>query len=88
LTKLSFKYKPSFVRELKKLRVVVIIEALEKIELFRDPANHERLRVHKLKGSLKGLNSFSVTYSHRVIFAYVDDQTVRLIAVGDHDVYL
>ena len=64
-----------------------MIEALKKIELFRDEANHEHLRVHKLKGKLKGVSSFSVTYSHRIIFEYIDDKTVRLIGIGDHDLY-
>jgi len=87
LTKLTVGYQPTFIRQLKKLSVDVITDALEEIELFRDPSNHERLRVHKLKGNLSGQYSFSVTYSHRVIFEYIDEETVRLFLIGNHDQY-
>lgn len=83
------KYKPSFFRMFKKLPLEVQLEVREKLVLFTDPDNHERLRVHKLKGKLKHLYAFSVTYSHRVVFSYIegDDDTVIFIAIGSHDVY-
>ena len=84
---LTVRYKPSFVREFKKLPVALQTEALERIALFADPTHHEQLRVHKLKGKLKGFYSFSISYSHRIVFAYVDRSTVVFLAVGDHDVY-
>jgi len=88
LTKLIVGYQPTFVRKLKKLPVVVIGEALEKIVQFHNPANHEQLRVHnKLKGQLKNKYSFSVTYSHRIIFEYIEDNSVMLITIGDHSEY-
>jgi mRNA-degrading endonuclease RelE of RelBE toxin-antitoxin system len=86
---MRFKYKPSFLRALKKLPPEVQREAREKLEQFADPANHERLRVHKLKGRMKNYYSFSVTYSHRVVFEYdgSDKNTVVLMVIGNHDVY-
>jgi mRNA-degrading endonuclease YafQ of YafQ-DinJ toxin-antitoxin module len=80
-------YKPSFVREFKKLPAELQEEALERIELFKNIENHKKLKVHKLKGRLKDFHSFSVTYSHRIVFSYESKEEVVFIAIGDHNVY-
>lgn len=82
-------YTPSFVRMLKSLPQALIEEALEKIQLFRDPRNHKQLRVHKLSGRLRGRYSFSVNYKIRIVFNYLNTtpKTARLDAIGDHTVY-
>lgn len=81
------RYKPTFVREFKKLPIELQEEALEKIELFKNTQNHQKLKVHRLKGKLKDFYSFSITYSHRIVFTYERKDVVVLIAIGDHDVY-
>lgn len=81
------KYKPSFIREFKKLPSELREEALDKIDLFKDSSNHKKLKVHKLKGKLKDFSSFSVTYSHRIVFEYESKSSVVFMAIGDHDVY-
>ncbi len=80
-------YKPSFVRELKKLPPDLQEEVLERIELFKNTENHKKLKVHKLKGRLGNYYSFSVTYSHRIVFGFESKTEIILIAIGDHDVY-
>ena len=86
---MEISYTPSFVRRLKSLPEDLREEALEKIELFRNPKNHELLKVHKLRGSLKGRYRFSVNYKTRIVFNYLDTvpKEARLDAIGDHDVY-
>lgn len=84
---LTLRYKPSFVRAFAKLPEALQSEALERLEQFKNPTHHQSLRVHKLKGKLKGFYSFSVTYSHRVVFQYESRDTVALLAIGDHAVY-
>ncbi len=84
---MQVKYKPSFLREFKKLPLDIQIEAKEKIGLFQIEAHHERLKVHKLKGKLQAFYSFSVTYSHRVVFYYQADGSAVLVSIGTHDVY-
>lgn len=84
---MRIRYKPTFVRAYKKMPPELQVEVKEKIVLFLNPVNHERLRVHKLKGKLKDFYSFSATHAHRIIFTYEKPDTVVLIAVGDHDVY-
>jgi addiction module RelE/StbE family toxin len=84
---MQIRYKPTFVRAYKKMSPALKLEVKEKIVLFQNTDNHERLRVHKLKGKLKGFYSFSVTHAHRVVFMYEKQNVIVLIAVGDHDVY-
>lgn len=80
-------FKPSFVREFKKLPSELQEEVLERIELFKKVANHKKLKVHKLIGRLSDFYSFSVTYSHRIVFSYESKTEVVFLAIGDHDVY-
>lgn len=80
-------YKPSFIRQLKKLPLGLQEEVIEKIELFKNIDNHQRLEVHKLKGRLKKFYGFSVDYKNRVVFEYLSDGEIVLLAVGDHEIY-
>ena len=81
------RYKPSFVREFNKLPADLQEEALERIDLFKDVANHKKLKVHKLKGRLADLYSFSVTYSHRIVFNFDSKTAVVFLAIGSHEIY-
>ena len=60
---------------------------MERINLFKDVENHKKLKVHKLKGRLADVYSFSITYSHRVVFSYESKDAVVFLAVGNHDIY-
>ncbi len=84
---LQVQYKPSFVRGYKKLPIELQQEVKEKIALFAKEENHNALKVHQLKGKLKKCHSFSVNYSHRIVFTYENTRTAVLLAIGDHDIY-
>ena len=84
---MTISYKPSFVREFKKLPTELQEEALDKIELFKNVENHKKLKVHKLQGKLRNFYSFSVTYSHRIVFSYESKEEIVFLAIGDHSVY-
>ena len=62
-------------------------EAFERIELFKKVEHHQKLKVHKLKGRLSSHYSFSVTYSHRIVFSYESKNEVVFLTIGDHDIY-
>ena len=81
-------YTAPFVRKLNALETALQDEVIEKLELFRDPKNHERLRLHKLRGEMKAYHSFSVNYTTRVVVRIVKKKAIAfMVDVGDHDVY-
>lgn len=84
---LTVSFKASFLRKINKLDVNLRAEAVAKIELFKDTANHQLLKVHKLHGPLAGSYSFSVNYKTRIVFEYVSKNEVALLSIGDHDIY-
>jgi len=69
--RIAVSYTPYFVKQLKRLPYNLREEAIEKIELFKDPKNHKMLRVHKLHGYLADQYSFSVNYHFRIVFEYL-----------------
>ncbi len=84
----TFLTAPSFLRQLKKFELALQEEVLEKLELLKDRSNHERLRVHALKGQYKGRRAFSVNFRYRVIFKFGPAKNdISLLSVGDHEVY-
>ena len=79
-------YKPSFVRQYKKLPSSLQNEIKEKIQLFAVSPNHSFLKTHKLQGRLKNFYSFSVNYQYRVIFSK-QKKSSTLLGIGNHDIY-
>ncbi len=54
-------------------------------QLENDP-NHPRLRLHPLKGNLKGKHAVSLTYSHRIVLILAwSESEILLLDVGTHD---
>lgn len=45
------------------------------------------LKTHKLSGKLSSYWSFSIDYHLRILFEFIDEQTVGLIDLGTHEVY-
>ncbi|MDO8579503.1 MAG: hypothetical protein Q7R72_01365 [bacterium] len=80
-------YTHAFVRRFKKLERQITNEALKKINLFKDPDNHQNLKVHKLHGEMNDSFSFSVNHKIRIIFRYINNNEVVLTAIDDHTVY-
>ncbi len=80
-------YIPRFIKRFKNLPLELQEEALEKIELLKNPKNHSLLKVHKLHGRLKDYYSFSVNYKTRIIFEYLSKNIIAPLSIGDHDMY-
>ncbi len=76
-----------FLRQFRKLDKGLQLDVRDKLELLKDQTNHERLKVHKLKGKLEGRYSFSINYSIRVIFSFPKSGEVLLLHVGPHSIY-
>ncbi len=57
------------------------------LELFRVNPFHPSLRLHGLKGRLKGLYSVSLSVQYRISIEFlVDKETVIPIDIGEHDI--
>lgn len=81
-------YAASFVRRYKKLDVALQREVKQRIKEFRNPANHQKLKVHKLGGRLRDKYAFSVNFTDRIVFEWSKDKKIAyLLDVGDHGVY-
>ena len=44
-----------------------------------------KLKTHKLTGRLKGLWALSITYEYRIIFEFINENSILLHAIGKHD---
>ncbi len=84
---MKIRFLPIFVRHLNRLDPRLQLEAIEKIELFKDKGNYKQLKVHQLRGRLTRRYSFSVNYKTRIVFSYLSKNEVVLLAIGDHAVY-
>ncbi len=87
MKRLHVGYTTSFIRQFKSLTPEMKEAAHEAIEAFEDPKNHARLKVHKLKGHLRGSHAFSIDYRLRIVFDYSEPGTAVLHTIGDHDIY-
>lgn len=80
-------YSPKFASQYKKLPREVKLKGRKKERLFLINPFDPRLKTHKLAGSLADYWSFSIDYKYRVIFKFIEKQTVRFHLVGTHDIY-
>jgi len=78
----------SFLRMLKKWKKKhpnLLPKFQERLQLFTDDPYHPSLRTHHLSNNLKEFWAFSINHQHRVVFQFIDDTSVLLVAIGLHD---
>ena len=80
-------YSSRFKKRLQKLPKYVQEKATDCEEVFRNNCFDRRLETHKLKGVYKNFWSFSINYSFRIVFRFIDDHSVLFIDVGTHRIY-
>jgi mRNA-degrading endonuclease YafQ of YafQ-DinJ toxin-antitoxin module len=80
-------YHPTFIKHLRRLRPLEQNRAIKTEQLFRLDPLHPSLRLHQLKGRLKGIWSISVTSSIRILFTRLPDGTIVFGTIGQHDIY-
>ncbi|MBU2578687.1 type II toxin-antitoxin system mRNA interferase toxin, RelE/StbE family [Patescibacteria group bacterium] len=59
----------------------------KKDALFRKNPFYLTLNTHKLKGPLQGLWSFSVNFSYRILFEFLNKNSAIFYDVGTHEIY-
>ncbi len=80
-------FKPSFIKQTKHLEKNLLALLYKKMELLKDSQNHRVLKIHKLHGPLRGFYSFSLNYKTRVIFEFISQNEIVLVAMGGHEIY-
>ncbi len=80
-------YTPTFKKAFRALPKSIKDGVISKEELFRKDALDPRLKTHKLKGKFKTYYSFSISYSHRIVFRFIRKDKVLFVDCGDHSVY-
>ena len=79
---------PRFQRSYKKLvkgRPSLEQVFFAKFSLFLENPFNPSLETHKLGGKLKNMWAFSLTHSLRVVFTFVEGNSVVLEDIGSHD---
>ena len=84
---MNISYASSFLKQVKKCDPCLQEEVFMAVELFQQNPHYPSLKTHKLQGKLAGRWSFSVNYKIRIVFEYLSEESVVLLAVGSHDVY-
>ena len=58
----------------------------ERLAIFMEDVFDKQLKTHRLKGNLKEYYAFSISYSDRIVFKIIEDNSVYFIEAGSHDV--
>ena len=56
-----------------------------KVEIFQSNPFHQSLKTHKLSGKLQNYWAFSINLEFRIVFRFIDDNSVLFTAIGTHD---
>jgi len=81
-------YGNSFLKSVKKLSPIHQKKLADLISLLQKNPFNPPLHTKSLSGSLSGLYSFRITRDWRVIFQFVNTDTIKLLLVGHRkDIY-
>jgi len=84
---MTIEYSVKFAKQFKKLPKEVQESALKCEKLFRENPFDQKLKTHKLHGAMKDYWAFSISYSYRIGFTFIDTDFVRFHAIGSHSIY-
>jgi addiction module RelE/StbE family toxin len=76
-----------FIKAYKSLAEEIKVSSKRREEIFKANPFDSRLKTHKLKGRFKGYWSYSIDYQYRILFRFIDNETVLYHDIGTHDVY-
>jgi len=80
-------YTKKFEREYKKLAKEIKLKVESRESIFRKNPFTRSLKTHKLSAELDDFWSFSVDFSYRIVFEFVDESNVFFHSIGNHDIY-
>ncbi len=76
-----------FIRAYKSLPEKIKLRAKQREKIFKANPYDPRLNTHRLKGRFKNYWSYSINYEYRIMFRFIDDETVLYHDIGTHDIY-
>jgi len=80
-------YTKKFEREYKKLPKEIKLKAESREKIFKKNPHAPTLKTHKLSGELGDFCSFSVDFSYRIVFEFLDNDNIFFHSIGNHDIY-
>ena len=80
-------YYNRFARHYKKMPPAIKDLVEEKEAIFKQDPFDKSLKTHKLHGALDGFYAFSLNPEYRIIFKFLNKDTVWLYDIGNHDIY-
>ncbi len=80
-------YSSKFLRNLRRLPPELKSTVDERIKIFKLNCFDPRLKTHKLDGKWKDCWSFSLDFSNRIVFEFLEENAAGFIDVGNHDIY-
>jgi len=80
-------YSTKFAKEYKRLPLPIKVIAEKKESFFRKNPFDTRLKTHKLTGKLKDFWAFSIDRKTRIIFEFINENTIHFHSVGSHQIY-
>lgn len=83
----SVKYSRKFLKSLQKLPKRILDQAEVKEKVFKENPFDPRLKTHKLSGKDKECWAFSIDYSYRIKFIFLNDEEVLFLNIGTHEIY-
>ncbi len=84
---MKIEYSPKFTRLYKKLPEEIQFLTENQVKIFRQNPFDLRLKTHKLSGPLRKYWAFWINYRYRIIFSFLNQNTIRFHIVGDHSIY-
>lgn len=80
-------YSHTFVKLYQKLPERIKDLSEEKESVFKINPFDNRLKTHKLSGKLDGYWAFWINYNYRIIFSFINKNTIKFHSVGNHSIY-
>jgi addiction module RelE/StbE family toxin len=85
---LGLVYSRNFLKSAKKLPKNIQVKLAQLLPLLQDDPYHSQLHTKHLTGDLLGFLSFRITRDWRVIFKFIDEETIQLLRVAHRkDIY-
>jgi len=76
-----------FQKSFQKLPAKIQNVATQKDQIFRKNAFDPRLKTHRLRGELEGYWAYTINYSYRVLFRFINGDKAIYYDVGTHSIY-